>query len=112
VNISGWSVTEIKRGIPCKKCNGPAVLHLHLRFKYFDEVKSGVKRLEYRLSEKWMHKLDQGRYTHIRLYRGYQPVSEDTVLDFEYKGYVLQALKHEHFGPAFVLVCAIRLEKD
>lgn len=83
------------------------VLHLHLKFEYFDKIEAGRKPKEYRLAEKWKHKLDNGKYTDIRLYRGYQEVSPSTIIDLPYKGYELETITHKHFGENPVAVCSI-----
>lgn len=82
-------------------------LHLHLKYRYFDAIKRGEKQFEYRLASKWQDRLGSARYTHIRLYRGYQKASPETVIDAPYVGYILEVIKHEHFGPDPVWVCAI-----
>lgn len=82
-------------------------LHLHLKYKYFDEIASGNKPEEFRDAKKWQHKLDTGNYTDIRLYRAYQKVSSETVIDLPYKGYKLKTIKHPHFGNVPTMVCAI-----
>lgn len=87
-------------------------LHLHLKFKYFDAIASGEKVLEYRDAEKWKHKLDRNAYTDIRLYRGYEKVSDSTVIDMPYKGYILVTIEHEHFDNEKKLVCAINVKHD
>jgi hypothetical protein len=35
------------------------ILHLHLTFRYFDEIRAGTKREEFRLAEKWQESLDK-----------------------------------------------------
>lgn len=83
------------------------ILHLHLKFEYFDDIASGKKKKEYRDAEKWLHRLLYRDYDGIRLYRGYQKVTDDTVIDLPYKGYELEIVTHPHFGNAPTLVCAI-----
>jgi hypothetical protein len=82
-------------------------LHLHLKFIYFDEIKAKRKKREYRLSEKWKHKLDTKGYTHIRLYRGVEKVSAGTIIDLPYKGYTEEKITHPHFNNTEASVCAI-----
>jgi hypothetical protein len=85
-------------------------LHLHLNFEYFDAINRGEKRLEFRLAEKWKIKLDKGQYVYIRLCRGYQKTSANTVIELPYLGYELQEITHKHFGPNPVEVCAILVD--
>lgn len=87
--------------------NNKRILHLHLRYKYFDAIAAGTKLKEYREAAKWKHKLDSNDYTHIMLYRGYQKKAHDTVMELPYCGYELKTITHPHFGPDPVQVCAI-----
>lgn len=83
------------------------ILHLHLKFEYFDAIADGIKTKEYRNAEKWKHKLDAKNYTGIRLYRGFQKASKDTVINLPYKGYELKTITHPHFDNVPTVVCAI-----
>lgn len=105
----GWdkSVSEAKRGIPCVQCNEKEILHLHLKFKYFDEIAAGEKPEEYRDALKWQVRLDNNWYSHIRLYRGFEKVGEETVIDRLYNGYELKVITHPHFDNTPTKVCAI-----
>ena len=84
-------------------------LHLHLRFEYFDDVAAGRKPQEYRDAAKWKKKLDSKKYEWIRLYRGFEKVANDTILDIPYRGYELETIVHPHFGNIPKLVCAIHV---
>ena len=86
-----------------------ATLHLHLRFEYFDAVAQGRKPKEYRDAAKWQKRLDAKKYAWIRLYRGFEKVGSDTVLDMPYRGYELETVVHPHFGSMAKLVCAIHV---
>lgn len=86
------------------------ILHLHLCYEYFDSIKRGDKDEEYRLSSKWKKKLDGREFTHIRLYRAYQKVSNETVIDLPYKGYKEKLITHKHFDNKEVAVCAIPVD--
>ena len=107
--VQGLSISEIKRGQPCPVCSPfiKKILHLHCTFKYFDEIKDKTKPDEFRSAEKWKEKLDSENYTHIRIYRAYQKVSDDTVIELPYKGYQLITITHPHFKNEPHLVCAI-----
>lgn len=82
-------------------------LHLHVNFEYFDQIKDGTKKEEYRESDKWKAKLDANNYTNIRIYRGYQKASPETVIDLPYKGYIEKTITHKHFEDKETKVCAI-----
>ena len=84
-------------------------LHLHLRFEYFDAVAQGCKPKEYRDAEKWQKRLDAKKYAWIRLYRGFQKVANETIIDLPYRGYELETIIHPHFGNVAKLVCAIHV---
>ena len=85
-------------------------LHLHVNFEYFDAIKRGEKKQEYRLASKWKRKLDAGLYSEIRIYRGYQKAVEgDTLLIFPWRGFSIETITHKHFNNEPVEVCAIRL---
>ena len=87
-------------------------LHLHLKYEYFDAIKSRVKKEEYRDAEIWEEKLCSNNYTKIRLYRGYQKVGPDTVLDLPYKGFIFKSITHPRFGDKPIAVCAIDVTGD
>jgi len=85
------------------------LLHLHLKFKYFDAIKAGTKPYEYRLAEKWLHRLEGKEFSGIRLYRGFEKSAPDTVMDKPWRGYTLETITHPHFDNVPTLVCAIRV---
>jgi hypothetical protein len=82
-------------------------LHLHLKYEYFDAIKSGEKAEEFRDINLWKKRLDKHEYKFIRLYRGYQKVSPETVIDLPYKGYKHKTITHPHFQNRQTVVCAI-----
>jgi len=86
------------------------IVHFHLNFEYFDQIKCGEKTQEFRLFDKWDKRLANGEFTHIRLYRGYQKSSDDTVIDLPYLGYEVKKIIHKHFGKNQVKVCAINVD--
>jgi len=85
----------------------PQLLHLHLTFKYFDEIKAGTKPEEYRRADKWLHKLEGKEFDGIRLYRGYEKAGPDTLMDKPWRGFTLKTITHPHFDNVPTLVCAI-----
>lgn len=87
-------------------------LHLHLRFQYFDAIVRGEKVFEYRDAAKWQNKLDSKNYERIRLYRGFEKVSDDTIIDIPYRGYKIETIVHPHFGNVPKLVCSIHVTNN
>lgn len=85
------------------------ILHLHLKYEHFDDIASGKKPKEYRDADKWKKRLDSKNYVAIRLYRGFQKVAANTVIDVPYLGYELETITHPHFGNVPKLVCAINI---
>lgn len=85
------------------------ILHLHLKFEYFDAIRSGEKTEEYREAEKWLPKMAQ--FDQVKLYRGYQKASSETVMNFEWRGFRLKTIVHPHFDNVPTQVCAIDVSK-
>lgn len=93
----------------------PKTLKLHLKFEYFDAIKAGEKREEFRLVSKWQKVLQpeglpntSAIFEKIELYRGY-PKKGDTksLLVRPWKGWTIKRIRHPHFGPKEVHVYAI-----
>lgn len=84
-------------------------LVLPLKGIYFDQIKAGVKPLEYRLRTPYWRKRLEGRaYDSVTLTRGYPPAGDsERRLVLPWLGYVETTLQHEHFGPDPVDVFAI-----
>lgn len=86
-------------------------LVLPLKGIYFDQIRDGTKPREYRLmTEFWAKRLVDREYQRVILTRGYPKgggVEGETRLTREWRGYQIQALQHEHFGPERVTVYAI-----
>jgi ASC-1-like (ASCH) protein len=52
------------------------ILHLTLHKKWFDEIKSGHKKIEYReIKPYWNRRLENRRYDYIKFRNGYQSTS-------------------------------------
>jgi len=85
-------------------------LILHVKKKYFDQIRNEEKSFEYRLQTKyWKKRLVGRRYAGIKIYCGY-PKSTDgyRILLRKWVGYgLLQTITHEHFGPEPVDVFSI-----
>jgi hypothetical protein len=88
-------------------------LHLNLKGEYFDAIKAGVKRYEYRLAEKWLSRLAGRSFQRVLLKRGYPKRNDDDrIIERPWRGYELQTIMHPHFGHEPVKVCAIIVNGD
>ncbi|EED8542987.1 ASCH domain-containing protein [Salmonella enterica] len=79
--------------------------------EYFDAMKSGEKKFEYRLlNDYWRKRLVNREYDRLIITRGY-PRSDDSDrrIDVPYQGYKVQSIIHKHFGPDPVNVFAIKV---
>jgi ASC-1-like (ASCH) protein len=87
-----------------------ADLHLNLKSVYFDEIKAGTKKYEYRLKSKWEQRLFGRIFDRILIKRGY-PASDDLsrILVRPWQGYETLEITHPHFGPDPVEVLAIKV---
>ncbi|WP_239056031.1 hypothetical protein [Fusobacterium sp. IOR10] len=88
-------------------------LILNVRKEYFDEVKSGKKKYEYRLfNDYWKKKIwfvDWIDNVIIKL--GYpKNIETEKIIKFKYQGYEIETIKHKEFGDKPVKVFAIKLE--
>lgn len=85
-------------------------LHLHVKTEYFDAVKRGEKKFEYRLgNDYWTKRLEMRDYEGIVYYNAYKP-GTDNRIEIPWRGVEPQTITHKHFGPDPVFVYAIRLE--
>lgn len=84
-------------------------IHITLKFEYFDQIKAGTKREEYRLvTLYWAKRLIDREYRNIVLHRGY---TANTII-FPWREFHMKTITHPHFGPEPVKVFAIRLEGE
>lgn len=86
-------------------------LTLPIKREYFEQIRSGEKREEYRLIMPYWRKRLEGRcYSRIVLTMGY-PKRNDAARRIErpWSGYEIKTIAHPHFGPDPVLVFAIRV---
>lgn len=83
----------------------------NLKREYFNQIKSGEKKFEYRLmTDYWRKRLENKDYDLIILKLGYPSDSEkDKILVAKYIGYEIQKIKHKHFGEHEVDVYAIKI---
>jgi len=83
------------------------VLHLVLKYKYFDQVENGTKTEEYRLYKKfWIHRIEGKKIDKMVLSRG----RGGKRLEFPWTGYTVREIVHEEFGEAPVKVFVIPLK--
>lgn len=86
-----------------------ADLVLPLKAVYFNAIKAGTKPTEYRLvTPYWRKRLEGRTYDAIELTLGY-PAADDQErrLRRPWRGFKVETIQHEHFGPAPVQVFAI-----
>lgn len=89
-------------------------LTLPLKGEYFDQIKAGTKREEFRLvTPYWRRRLEGRTYHCIELTRGY-PTRDDGTrrLVLPWKGYRITTITHPHFGPDPVEVYAIDVSTE
>lgn len=88
-----------------------ANLQLAVNGEYFDQMKSGEKKFEYRLqSDYWRKRLVNREYDRLIITRGYPKRDDQSKrINIPYCGYELQSITHKHFGPDPVNVFAIKV---
>ena len=88
-------------------------LILNLKRKYFEQIKSGEKKFEYRLkTDYWKKRLIGKDFSQLIIKLGYpKDIETDKIIAFPYHGYEEQEITHEFFGEKPVLVFAIKLEQ-
>lgn len=91
-----------------------ANLQLAVNGEYFDQMKSGEKKFEYRLlNDYWRKRLVNREYDRLIITRGYPRADDaDRRIDVPYRGYKLQSIIHKHFGDDPVNVFAIMVDID
>ena len=87
------------------------ILHLNLKRKYFDEIKSGKKKYEFRkLTPYWDKRLVGRSYDKILIKLGYPKKNDESrIIERDFKGWEFKKITHPEFGPNPVLVYAIRV---
>ena len=86
-----------------------AILTLHLKREYWEQIKSGEKTEEYRLATPyWCRRLDGRKYDEIILCCGYPKKSDHAKRIIRaWHGVYSKAITHPLFGPEPVIVFAI-----
>ncbi len=86
-----------------------SALILPVKRIYFEQMRDGTKKFEYRLmTEYWHKRLINREYSTVVITMGY-PKHDDSErrLVYPYRGYEIQEITHEHFGADPVEVFAI-----
>jgi len=84
-------------------------LVLHVRKVYFDQIKSGEKKFEYRERTPYWEKRLRGKsFQRIVICAGYPTLGEyDRIITRPWKGFQEARIIHPHFGPRMVDVFAV-----
>ena len=87
------------------------ILRLSVKKEYFDQMKSGKKKFEYRLIKPyWIARLLGREYDLIQISNGYPKKGDDSrTIERPYKGYKVIKIKHKEFGNVAINVFAIRV---
>lgn len=90
------------------------VLIFNLKTEYFQKIKSGVKKEEYRLCNPyWTKRLAGKNFSKIIVKLGYPKKDDkDKEIIFPWNGYKIKTISHKHFGSIPVKVFAIKLIKE
>lgn len=88
-------------------------LHLALKREYFDAIKSGEKKEEFRrVTSYWWKRLQHKEYDEIILTLGYPPAtSKSRHLMRPWRGCEMRYITHPIFGPEQVQVYAIKVNE-
>lgn len=86
-----------------------STLHLPLKGIYFDQIKSGEKKLEYREATPfWDKRLLDRKYDQIVLTKGYPKKGDpERTIRRPWQGCYKKFIRHQHFGDRIVEVYAI-----
>lgn len=87
-------------------------LQLAVNGEYFDQMKSGEKKFEYRLlNDYWRKRLINREYDRLIITKGYPKKDDESRrIDMKYKGYEIKKIIHPHFGSESVDVFAIYVD--
>lgn len=87
-------------------------LTLNLNKEYFNEIKSGIKKEEYREVKDYWDKRLSKKYDYIVIKCGYPNVADiSKELWFKWNGFIKKKIIHKHFGNKEIEVYAINLDK-
>lgn len=84
-------------------------LILHVKREYWEQMRDGVKRREYRLATPyWEKRLVWRSYAEVEIWCGYPPASDTSkLLRFVWRGCYRETITHPHFGAEPVEVFSI-----
>lgn len=87
------------------------VLYLPLKAEYFDAIKSGAKRVEYRVAnDYWKRRIEGREYDEIVLTKGYPSrTDKERRLSRPWRSWWMETVTHKHFGPKPVRTYAIQV---
>lgn len=92
------------------------ILTLHVKKKYFDQIKSGEKTEEYRkMKSYWIKRLNLKKFDGVVIICGYpsrSQMSSDNCISFPFNGITTKVIQHEEFGTHKVAVYAIKLQEE
>ena len=88
-------------------------LYLNLKKEYFDQIKSGIKKEEYReIKPYWTVRLNKQHDSIMIILGRPKQHNENNSITFPWKGYEIKTITHPLFGNKPTEVYAIKLEKD
>lgn len=88
------------------------ILTLNLNKEYFNEIKSGIKKEEYREVKDYWNKRLNKKYDYIVIKCGYPNAADiSKELWFEWNGFIKKKIIHKHFNNKEIEVYAINLDK-
>lgn len=83
-------------------------LYVTIKRLYFDQIKAGTKKEEFRLvTSYWKKRLEGRSYSSIVFINGYN--ADSPRLEVQYLGYEVKQIQHDFFGKKPVDVFAIKL---
>lgn len=86
------------------------ILKLAVRKEYFEQIKAGIKKEEYRLIKPYWIKRLAKEYDQVWITLGYPKNAEkEKILKFKYRGFEIKKMRHKEFGAYDVEVYAIKL---
>jgi len=91
------------------------ILHVHLKYKWYDQIASGEKTDEMRLvTDRWTKRLVGQEYDEVCLYRGYPKKCnyKGNRMFRKFGGVTKKTVKHEEFGAEPVEVFVIDVSTE
>lgn len=85
------------------------ILHLPVKKIYFEQVRDGIKKEEFReQTAYWAKRLECREYDEVHLKLGYPKADDKSkILVLKWNGFVKKTITHEHFGNKPLNVYAI-----